>query len=131
MRRFASCSLLFFLAAASAQAQVVLQQYQPRPTVSPYLNMLRGGNAAINYYGVIRPQMQTAQMLQQLQQQQLVLPAARVNVPLTDEDLNLGVPTTGHPVQFMNYGQFFPQGGSRTGTGAAMRGTATPAYIRR
>jgi hypothetical protein len=93
--------------------------------------MLRGGNAAINYYGVVRPQMQTAQTLQHLQNQQLLLPAARTNVPLTDDDLGLGVSMTGHPVQFMTYGQYFPQGGSRAGSGAAVRGTTTPAYIRR
>jgi hypothetical protein len=27
-----------------------------RPTVSPYLNIIRGGDPAINYYGLVRPQ---------------------------------------------------------------------------
>jgi hypothetical protein len=131
MKRLASCVLFCLLVAATADAQVVSPQYQPRPPVSPYLNMLRGGNPAINYYGVVRPQAQTAQALQQLQNQQLVLPTVRANVPLTDDDLTLGVPTTGHPVQFMNYGQFFPQPGNRTGAGAMIRGNAGSGYIRR
>lgn len=27
-----------------------------RPALSPYLNLLRGGNSAVNYYGLVRPQ---------------------------------------------------------------------------
>ena len=29
-----------------------------RPTVSPYLNLLRGGNPAVNYAGLVRPEQQ-------------------------------------------------------------------------
>jgi len=40
-----------------------------RPPVSPYLNLNRGGSAAINYFGVVRPQMEGANMLQRIEQQ--------------------------------------------------------------
>lgn len=38
-----------------------------RPTVSPYVNLLRGGGAGLNYYGLVRPEQQVGQALQQLQ----------------------------------------------------------------
>src|SRR5205814_5011830 len=34
-----------------------LEPFQ-RPTVSPYLSLLRPGNAAVNYYGAVKPQLQ-------------------------------------------------------------------------
>ena len=38
---------------------------------SPYLNLARGGNsAAVNYYGIVRPQINMQAQLQNLQQQQ-------------------------------------------------------------
>lgn len=40
-----------------------------RPTVSPYLNLSRGGNQAINYYGLVRPQVEGAQALQSIEKQ--------------------------------------------------------------
>src|SRR5262245_33245992 len=43
--------------------------FTSRPTVSPYLNLLRrGGSPALNYYTLVRPQNQFYQSLQQLQQ---------------------------------------------------------------
>src|SRR5437879_2241913 len=41
-----------------------------RPAVSPYLNLQRGGiNPGVNYYGLVRPQIDTSRSLQQLQHQ--------------------------------------------------------------
>lgn len=80
-----------------------------RPTVSPYLNLFRGGNPAVNYYDLVRPQQQFANSLQQLQQQ-----AAPV-VPLTAETVQ-GIPVTGHTAVFMNFSRFYnrPIGGPAT-----------------
>jgi hypothetical protein len=74
---------------------------------SPYLNMGRGGNPGINYYGVVRPQFETQQSIQALQlgQQQLQQDQAA----LAGMNVLGGYPLmTGHPTQFMNYGTFFP-----------------------
>lgn len=38
------------------------------PVFSPYLNMLRSGGPALNYYGLVRPQLDTAQQNQQFDQ---------------------------------------------------------------
>ena len=45
-----------------------------RPTVSPYLNLLRpGASPAINYYGLVRPQQQFQSDIGQLDQQSSAL----------------------------------------------------------
>jgi hypothetical protein len=96
-----------------------------RPTVSPYLNMTRGGNQAVNYFGLVRPQQDAARSIQQLQlqqvQQQQALLGAQTFVPVSGEDpQQAGLPTTGHPVTFFNYSRYFPlAGGGRPGAAPA------------
>src|SRR5438876_12440786 len=70
------------------------------PTTSRYLNLLRGGNPAINYYGIIRPQTDLANSLLRLQGQQQLL--GQENTLL----LNGALPTTGHAARFFNYGGY-------------------------
>ena len=54
------------LAAGQASAQAP----GAAPGVSPYLNLLRQGNSqALNYYGLVRPQVEFRSGIQQLQQQ--------------------------------------------------------------
>ena len=65
--------------ADSATAQVPQPQTGAgtRPAVSPYLNLNRPGNPAVNLYGLVKPQQDTTrqlQTLQQQQQQQILLP---------------------------------------------------------
>ncbi len=40
-----------------------------RPPVSPYLNLARGGVAGINYYGLVRPQIESNQAFQEIERQ--------------------------------------------------------------
>lgn len=96
-----------------------------RPTVSPYVNMLRGGygvSAAANYYGSVRPQQQfyaqnnlLTNGLNRVQMQQ--------NQSRHDEGRNdqsfarkyrMGI--TGHPASFMSFGGGSGTGGSSVGT---------------
>jgi hypothetical protein len=83
-----------------------------RPAVSPFLNLFRGGNPAINYYGLVRPEIDTRNSLLQLQQQSVqgAIPLGIVGQP-TDRTLQ-GPPSTGHPVRFGNYGRYFANLGS-------------------
>ena len=74
------------------------------PTISPFLNMAQGGNPALNYFGLVRPQLQTQQQLRQLQQQQLADQAAIGGLTGLG-----GFPlVTGHETRFMNYGTYYP-----------------------
>jgi hypothetical protein len=81
------------------------------PSVSPYLNLLRnngnGGSPALNYFTLVRPQVQSNQALlgltyDQSQNRQAI------------GDLT-GMSFTGHPTQFLNYGGYFLNRGSNSG----------------
>jgi hypothetical protein len=75
---------------------------------SPYLNLQRTNSPGINYFGLVRPQMQTQQSLMQLQQQQSLL-EQQTAAGLTAVNGLGGLPMpTGHQVQFMNYSHYFP-----------------------
>jgi hypothetical protein len=77
----------------------------PRPTYSPYLNLVRrDAPAGVNYYGLVRPQIALQNNLQALQQQILAgqqLPAAGVGV------VDSGLPVTGQQTFFFNTGGYF------------------------
>ena len=112
------------LSAAAATAQGV----GPRvggapgsPTVSPYINLLRGANSpALNYYGLVRPQLQTNAGLMALQQQAFLSQA--VGLPAApDEGL-----VTGRGAVFMNLGGYFQ---SATGAVRPGRTTAGPTAV--
>ena len=61
MRRFMKCSILGTLLTMScldAGGQDVPRYTPQRPTVSPYLNLLRNDNGPVpNYYSLVRPQL--------------------------------------------------------------------------
>lgn len=105
---------------ASAQlGQYTPPQTNPHPTVSPYLNMNRN-NPAINYYGIVKPQINTAQTLQQLQNQ--IGAGTGSMVGLQDANNPNGNMNnfiiTGHPVTFMSLQPYYPFPGQRfTGLG--------------
>ncbi len=72
---------------------------QLRPPISPYLNLLRGGNPAVNYYGLVRPQQDVQSSLQHLQQQA----TGAYSYTTTGEAVTI----TGHPTRFMNYSHYY------------------------
>ena len=77
-----------------------------RPTVSPYLNIMRGGDPAINYYGLVRPQVAFSRAFQALDNNVVAL-QADVNQPSQ----------TGQRSSFMTQGRYF----MNTGTGGPAR----------
>src|SRR5262245_46077284 len=98
------------LACFGAVEQAAAQYYFPqqtnplyRPPVSPYVTLGRGGSAAANYYGIVRPQLEFARQLQMLQiQQQQMVYMPQLGVP-TEEDLVMGTySVSGHPTMFFN-----------------------------
>ncbi|MCZ2344240.1 MAG: hypothetical protein LC104_20970 [Bacteroidales bacterium] len=115
-----------------AQPQVPLVNRSP--TFSPYLNLLRGGiNPAINYYGMVRPQLAFQQQAFQLQQQ-VNQNAQSLQTLQTFSTAGLQaqqpqLPYSGHPVVFNSLGGYFnnlPVG--RGGGGGAMGG-GSPAFM--
>jgi hypothetical protein len=101
----ALAAMLALCASRPAYAQTYVQ---PRvspystPGFSPYLNLLRGGNQAVNYYGLVLPEIKAMNSIQQLQEQ-VARPQQTVVAPPT----NRAQSETGHVTRFMQYGQYF------------------------
>lgn len=107
---------------ARAQGPYVQPMTNPyaRPAVSPYLNLARGGNPGINYYGIVRPQLQFNSSLLQLQQAQ-VQDAADLS-----QLVNQGVLITGVRAQYMNFSHYY---GGRVTNAANLRPTTVQPAI--
>jgi hypothetical protein len=83
----------------------------PRQPLSPHLNLLRGGNPAVNYYLGVLPD-QRARALEADLYGFPDIPARR-RTGLEDlEDTLPSLPETGHAVRFLNYGPFYNLGTS-------------------
>ena len=106
--------LLSIAGGASAQSGIV--PATSRPAVSPYLNLLRPGNSpGVNYYGLVRPQLEFQNGLRNLQQQVQTNETAIAG-------LNKAIlPTTGHTSTFLNTGGYYSGGAGTNGGGSAPR----------
>jgi hypothetical protein len=102
--------VLFVTGSASAQPTNPVS----RPAFSPYLNLNRpGGSPTLNYYGLVRPEIQARQSIQGLQgsvaaNQQAI---GGLQTELTE------LPGTGHQATFLNYRSYFLTGGAGGGGG--------------
>jgi len=118
--------VLLALLPAGARAQgYAPPQTNPfgQPAVSPYLNLLRGGNPALNYLTLVRP----IENFQQFQQASLVREAALQSQLNDPNRLPL---TTGYNTRFMSYTQYFgtirPAPVPRVATGGLPGGPGLP-----
>ena len=122
---FLALGLILVLAPGSVRAQAPLGPYGPfgpRPTVSPYLNLLRRDTPQVlNYYGLVRPQQQFNANLQNLYQQQSLI----TQQALAASEGGQLLPITGHQTRFLN--QRHPYFGSGGGQAPANASTARPA----
>ena len=116
-------TLLFSLSIAEAQqkqrqqrSQTRFRSPQKRPTTSPYLNYLSGGNGrglGFDYYRNVRPEQEfrrnysrlghaNRRLRQELNEQRQLLQTSRSQLS-----------ATGHTTFFQNFGGFFPLGTRR------------------
>ena len=70
-----------------------------RPTISPYLNLLRQGNPALNYYGLVRPEQEFRAANDQFRNQFGEVREKFDELKEKDPASNLGI--TGHHVRFL------------------------------
>jgi hypothetical protein len=117
-------TLLLLVASTSAYAQGYPPNYQfspyarpnyvgtPRPQLSPYLNLLRGGNPAANYFLGVLPEFerrantyQFGNAISDLEQRDSMINASGDPLELTSG--------TGHPTAFANTGSYFGNGASQ------------------
>ena len=127
--RFTASAMAILLAGAAANAQFLprpgggpgtagsplsggIGTAPPAAGFSPYLNLTRGGSAAINYYGIVRPQINFQSQLQTVQAQQQAGSASFE----PDNPLMPGL-VVGTRVRFLNTQPYFLnlQGGATTG----------------
>jgi hypothetical protein len=78
------------------------------PGLSPYLNLLRGGNPAVNYYNGVLSERDRRFFQQQAGQSILGLEQEVGGVQPGQEDLLSTLPGTGHPTAFGYSGAYFP-----------------------
>jgi hypothetical protein len=103
--------LAFFVSVAPLWAQGLGYPGNPanRPAVSPYINLLRGGSSAgVNYYGLVRPEIEFRSGIQRNQQQ---IAAGQQSY----SELTAGLSTTGHPTRYMTHWNYFMNNGVGTG----------------
>jgi len=118
-------ALIVVLALAGS---VVAQPSPPtgfaRPTVSPYINLARGtggiNNAALNYYGIVRPEQAFRQQASQLQQQLSSTNQNLGNLVANSSQQQQQIAVTGRGATFVNYSHYFNNpsagGGSMAGS---------------
>jgi hypothetical protein len=93
--------------AAPLWAQGPGYPYNPinRPAVSPYINLLRGGSSGgVNYYGLVRPDIEFRSGIQRNQQQ-------LTTNQQTFSEFTAGLSTTGHPTRYMTQWNYFMNNG--------------------
>jgi hypothetical protein len=105
---------------ASAQYIIGQPPARIRPSVSPYVNL---GGGAMSYYGVVRPQLDQARSISQLQSTVSRITTDGTIVPVDPLNPNAPQPglQTGHGVTYFNYGTYYPL--SPTGTTTSIAGS--------
>ena len=112
---------MFLTQRAEAQGLSSPYYYSTQPRVSPYINLLRQGSApGVNYYGLVRPEIEFRRNIQQLQGQTLNQQQAITGLQTTTSAV-----VTGHPVGFQTQGSYF-QNLSSPGAFAFTAGTTQP-----
>jgi hypothetical protein len=94
------------------------------PRISPYLNLLRGGNPAMNYYLGVIPDVESRANAVRINQALTDLDR-RASTPVVSQDVESLVPTlaeTGHPTAFMTLSPYFGTGTQGIGAGGTAAG---------
>jgi hypothetical protein len=121
----ALAGLVLALAAQPASAQVTGPPQTPGrpytpPAFSPYLNLYRSNNPGIDYFGLVRPQLEFNNFIQQ----QGLLNSQFLNQTGAQQASSGFV--TGHTTRFLSYNQYFMSVGSGGGGSIAGPQTAPP-----
>ena len=89
---------------ALAQGPYIRPQTSPynRQPVSSYLNIARGGSAAVNYYGITRFAQGYDATFQQIERQE-----ADDQALMQQTRERASLPVTGHSSSFMNYSHYY------------------------
>jgi len=130
MKRCFAATLVSLFLGSAAHAQPQIGSYSapvvnPHPVISPYLNLNRTGTAtSINYFGLVRPQMDNQRAIQQLQQQfktteNQVGQLGQLSQQQTTDEI---APTGRGVGGFMNYSHFYTPFNRNGGSAGSMPG---------
>jgi hypothetical protein len=105
-------ALGFFLLLAPVSFAQQYPNYRPgygpsRPQLSPYLELLRGGNPAANYYLGVVPEFDRRRTQREFGTAILDLERRPETTTPTTDDLLPPLGGTGHPTYFLNYSSYF------------------------
>ncbi len=99
-----AAAVVLVASVAAAHAQPPAPGGSRPPPFSPYLNLARPDSPTVlNYYGLVRPELQFRQSINALQQDVTFNQQAIGSLAAG----NTGLPVTGHTTQFMNHGIYF------------------------
>lgn len=113
---WAALCVLTFAGTAQAQSQFGTPPAR-RPTISPYLNLLRGtngGGIGLDYYGIVRPEQQYYRAADQFRQdisnlnRRVDEGQTRQQTPESRALETSILSPTGHPATFFSTGSYFP-----------------------
>src|SRR5262245_11908721 len=114
MYRILSLSLLSAAIIPGVASAQYFQQRQPlnpysQPAISPYLDIVRGGNPAINYYNGTLTEIDRRQnaIQQQFMQGQVNQLQQQATTLLEEQDFIPALSQTGHAAGFQVYGSYF------------------------
>jgi len=106
-----------------------------RPSLSPYLNLLRGGNPAANYYLGVVPEVERRTQSSQFRTELRDLESRPPSVLNPTNDLLPPLSETGHGTTFMNFTPYYSYGSLGTyfgsSTGINQSRSRTPSQGRR
>lgn len=103
-RRTVLAGMILAVVLLCASTSSVCAQGAGGPSISPYLNLARGGNTAINYFGIVRPQFEFRAF--EAQQQGAMQQLGRQVQGVTGGRTPGG--TTAPGGYFMNYSHYYP-----------------------
>jgi hypothetical protein len=98
----------YFQTYASPLSARYQSPYGSRPaSVSPYINLI-GRNPVVNYFGIVRPQMEARKI--QVQQSQAIQSLGRQLQGAEPKSPDVwSLPKTGHTAYFNNFSHYYPQ----------------------
>lgn len=117
--KWLGCLAILFVSTASANAQGMFVPGMPpgaprpmTPAISPYINLLRpGAMPAINYYGLVRPQVQAQQAITNLTREVQAVEATQQSMLMFPGADQAGSVTTGHAAGFFTHTRYYGGGG--------------------
>jgi hypothetical protein len=109
----ALCGLVLFASVSEAQMPGQTGGVGGGRAVSPYLNLLQGGNTALNYYGLVRPQIAAGKLFQEM--------GGNINALETSAKTPL---QTGNASSFMTHKAYFMNNGASAGRQGGQVGAA-------